>query len=114
MMTFSRNAPYTLAPQRSLTWADVEFPIPVRRPDIRIYQLDGEAVLFDPRTQKILHLNATALAVFRRCDGQTTMRQVAESLTQSFSVKVETALDQVEQVVGLFADSNLLQLETRE
>ncbi len=93
------------------SWTKAEIPMPLRRHDIRIYQIDGEAVLFDPKTHKILQLNVTALAVFRRCDGQTTMRQVAESLTDSFNVTFDIALDQVEQLVGLFAASSLLVLE---
>ena len=93
------------------SWTSMEIPMPLRRSNIRIYQLDGEAVVFDPKTNKILQLNRTALAAFRRCDGQTTMRQVARSLTDSFHVTFDSALNQVEQVVGLFAASNLLELE---
>ena len=93
------------------SWTNTEIPMPLRRHDIRIYQIDGEAVLFDPKTHKILQLNMTALAVLRRCDGQTTMRQVAESLTNSFNVTFDSALDQIEQVVELFAASSLLVLE---
>ncbi len=92
------------------SWTDAEIPMPLRRHDMRIYQIDGEAVVFDPETHKILQLNVTALSVFRRCDGQTTMRQVAQSLSDSFNVTFDSALDQVEQVVGLFAASSLLVL----
>ena len=93
------------------SWTNTEIPMPLRRSNIRIYQIDGEAVVFDPKTRKILQLNRTALAAFRRCDGQTTMHQVARSLTDSFHVTFDSALNQVEQVVGLFAASNLLELE---
>ncbi len=93
------------------SWTDTEIPMPLRRNDVRDYQIDGEAVLFDPKTQKILQLNQTALAVYRRCDGQTKMRQVAESLTRTYHVAFDSALDQVEQLVGLFAASSLLEVE---
>lgn len=96
---------------RPPSWTDTEIATPLRRNDVRDYQIDGEAVLFDPKTHKILLLNQTALAVFRRCDGQTTMRQVAESLTYSFNVTFDSALDHVEQLVTLFADSSLLDVE---
>jgi hypothetical protein len=85
--------------------------MPLRRNDVRDYQIDAEAVLFDPKTHKILLLNQTALAVFRRCDGETTMRQVAESLTKTYHVAFDNALDHVEQLVGLFAASSLLDVE---
>ena len=74
-------------------------------------RFNEENVFVDPEAHKILQLNVTALAVFRRCDGQTTMRQVAQSLADSFNVAFDSALDQVEQVVGIFADSGLLVLE---
>ena len=93
------------------SWMHAEIPIPLRRDDLRDYQIDGEAVLFDPKTHKILLLNQTALAVFRRCDGQTTIREAAESLSKIYHVAFDTALDHVEQVVGLFAASSLLDAE---
>lgn len=109
----------TLGPHADLTAeaatppsrSDAEIPMPPPRHDIRIYQIDGEAVVFEPKTHQILQLNVTALSLFRRCDGQTTIRQVAASLTHSFDVTFDTALDQVEQVVALFTASNLLELE---
>ena len=88
------------------------FVVPPRRSDVREHQIDGEAVLFDPKTHEMYLLNPTALAVFRRCDGQTTMCQVAESLTKTHQVAFDSALDHVGQLVALFAASQLLDLET--
>jgi len=82
--------------------------MPVRRLDIRVYEIDGEAVLFDTRTRKLFQVNATALAVFQRCDGLLSIRQVARSLTDCLSVHFDIALSHVEQLIGLFAASNLL------
>ncbi len=93
------------------SWPSAEIPMPLRRDDIRDYQIDAEAVLFDPKTHKILLLNQTALAVFRCCDGQTTVRQVAETLTNSYNVALDSALDHVEQLVASFAASSLLDVE---
>ncbi len=94
------------------SWTDAEIPMPLRRNEVRDYRIDGESVLFDPRSHKMYLLNQTALAVFRCCDGQTTMREVAESLTKTYRVVFETALDHVEQLVALFAASQLLDLGT--
>jgi len=98
------------APATPPSWTDAETAIPARRTELRDYQMDGEAVLFDPKTQKMYLLNQTALAVFRRCDGQTTMRQVAESLAETYHVAFENALDHTEQLIALFAHSQLLDL----
>ena len=83
---------------------------PFRRDHLHVEELDGKAVLFDPKTHNMYLLNQTALAVFRRCDGRTTTRQLAESLTKTYRVAFEAALDHVEQLVALFAASQLLDL----
>ena len=94
------------------SWADAEIPMPLRRNGVRDYQIDGEAVLLDPKTHKVFLLNQTALAVWRRCDGQATIRQVAQSLTKTYRVVFEAALDHVAQLIALFAASQLLDLGT--
>jgi len=111
LLTQQDNGTGTRAMATPPSWTDAEIPLPLRRHDVYDYQIDAEAVLFDPKTHKILQLNQTALAVFRRCDGQTTMRQVAESLTKIYNVPFDSALDHVEQVIALFADSSLLDVE---
>ena len=92
------------------SWISTEIHMPLRRHDMRIYQIDGEAVLFDPNSCRMYLLNQTALTVWRRCDGRATTREVAQSLTRNDQVNYETALDHVEQLVALFAASQLLDL----
>jgi len=99
------------APVTPPWWRNAESSIPARRKEVRDYQIDGEAVLFDPKTRKMYLLNQTALTVFRRCDGLTTMRQVAESLTNTYHVAMDSALDHVEHLVGVFAASSLLDVK---
>ena len=78
---------------------------------MRAYEIDGEAVLFEPNRKKILLLNQTALAVWRRCDGRATIRETAEAMSREYDVVYETALDHVEELVTLFSSSNLLDHE---
>lgn len=84
--------------------------VPPRRKGVREHELDGEALLFDPRTRKTYLLNKTAFAVWRHCDGQATARQIANEQSEDYEVQFEAALDHVEQLVTLFADSELLDL----
>ncbi len=83
---------------------------PPRRSDVVAEELDGEVVLFDPRSGNTYRLNQTALAVWRKCDGRATIREIAELLTQAYDVEFETALEHVEQLVLLFGQSHLLDL----
>lgn len=85
--------------------------LPRRRSGIHEFVCDGETVLFDVTTWCTCVLNATAYDVWQRCDGHTTMRQLARSNVENYEVDFETALDHVEQVAALFASLNFLDVE---
>ena len=92
----------------SSSWSDGRGTIPARRNDVRAYEIDGEAVLFEPNRKRMLLLNQTALAVWRRCDGRATIREIAEAMSREYDVAFGTALDHVEELIALFSSSNLL------
>ncbi len=85
-----------------------ELPVPARRDEVTMELLDDEAVLFDPQTGTTLRVNETALAVWRACDGRTTLRSIAEQLSRDYEVDFDRALDDVEQVVCLLTQHGLL------
>ncbi len=87
------------------------FVPPPRRPDIFENELDGEAILVDPRDGNTHRMNATALAVWRQCDGRATTREIAQEQVRRFEVEFDPALNHVEQLVALFAESHLLVLQ---
>ena len=62
-MIMSNDRTDTQAPAAPASWTNTEFLVPLRRSDVRIFQVDDEAVLFDSKTHRILLLNQTALAV---------------------------------------------------
>ena len=84
------------------------FVPPPRRLDLIENELDGEAIFVDPRDGNTHRMNATALAVWRQCDGRATTRQIAQEQVRRFEVEFDSALDHVEQLVALFAESRLL------
>jgi len=88
-----------------------EVVLPRRRAGIREYVCDGETVLFDPATWRTCVLNATAYDIWQRCDGRSTMRQVARRQAGAYEVSFDTALDHVEQVAALFASLTLFDVE---
>lgn len=89
---------------------DVPILPPPRRKDIVEEELDGELILFDPQGGDTYRLNRTAVAVWRRCNGRATTREIAERLTHVYEVEFETAHDHVEQLVTRFGQSRLLDL----
>lgn len=84
---------------------------PSARREMHIERLDGEAVLFDRDGARSLKLNATALEVWDRCDGDHSVYQIAENLAERFEVDPAIAVDDVEQLVLSFRESGLLERE---
>lgn len=95
---------------RQTQWASRDALVPrARRSKVVERELDGQAILSHPDTGHTYYLNETALAIWRRCDGLTDARKIAEEQCEGFDVDFETALDHVEQLVALFTESGLLE-----
>ena len=56
---------------------------PVRRSDMTVQELDGEALVYDPVTADTHRLNETAYFIWRSCDGRSTSESVAEQLHEA-------------------------------
>ncbi len=93
------------------TSREAEIVAPPARDDIVVEALDGEVVFGDPLSGMAYHLNETAHAVWRRCDGRTTTREIATALTIDYDVDFDRALDDTEQLVVFFAEAGLTKHE---
>ena len=94
------------------TSREAEIIAPLRRDDVAVAEIDGEVVFSDPDNGHTYHLNETAFAVWKRCDGRTTTLEIADALTAEYDVDFETALDDVEQLVAFFAQNGLAGIPT--
>lgn len=94
------------------SWTDSAAPFvaPRRRSDVVEEELDEDAILTDPKTGAIFHMNPTAIDVWRLCDGRTTAHEIALEQQERFDVDFDTALDHVEQLIVAFARSRLFNL----
>ncbi len=81
---------------------------PLRRTNVTVEELDDEALIYDSVTADTHRLNRTAYFVWRACDGRTTPRQIAESLTKSFEVSLDEATAHAERIVGEFIERGLV------
>ncbi len=59
---------------------------PRRRLDLIQHELDGEALIFDPRSLDTHRLNATALFVWRLCDGTHAPSQISDAVAGRYDV----------------------------
>lgn len=84
-------------------------PILLRRNDLVFEELDGEAVLYDPRSGAVHRFNATTLLVWNACDGSHTTRDIAHALTEEGSIDWDDAGAVVERVITELKRQDLLQ-----
>lgn len=85
-----------------------EITPPPRRRDVNVLDLDEEVIIAEPGDGSTYHLNLTAAAVWERCDGRTTTRQIAAGLAGAFDVTFDEALNDVEELVVWFLETGLL------
>jgi hypothetical protein len=59
--------------------------VPARRADVEWVELDGEAVLYDPKAQVLHRLNTGAAAVWAACDGKVSVEQITRAIERNYS-----------------------------
>ena len=80
---------------------------PLRRSDLTVHELDGEALLFDAVSGDTHRLNGTALFIWRECDGRKDARQVAERVAKAYDISLDSAVEHVERIFNEFDDRHL-------
>ena len=55
-----------------------------RREECRVYELDGENVVYDVAHDTVHYLNGTSCFIWQRCDGRRSMECIAKELADSF------------------------------
>jgi coenzyme PQQ synthesis protein D (PqqD) len=82
---------------------------PKRRLDISSRLIDGEAVVLDRQAGLVHQLNPTASYVWERCDGRSTVTDIARQLAQAFDVDPTVAMHDVQTIIRQMQDSHLLE-----
>ena len=82
-----------------------------RKEGLVVETVHEEVLLYDPASGQTHHLNQSALEVWQQCDGRRKTVDMARRLTATYDVDFEKALDHVEQLVALFTESGLLDLD---
>jgi hypothetical protein len=83
--------------------------MPLRRDDLIFEELDGEAVLYDPRCGAVHHFDAMTLCVWHACDGLRSLADIASVLTERYGISLDEALVHVERLIAEFRTRDLLQ-----
>jgi hypothetical protein len=67
----------------------VKNSLPRVRPDLIVKNLDGELLVYDNATTKAFCLNASSALVWEMCDGNTTIAEMTERLTQTLNAPID-------------------------
>ncbi len=84
---------------------------PCRPDDLHVEELDGEALLYDPRNGAIHRFNATTSCVWNACDGSCTPNDIAVSLLRNYTVDADEAQRAVLTVIEKLDEEDLLDKE---
>jgi len=83
------------------------------REDVTVCDIDGEAVVYDPYGSELHYLNHSAALVLDLCDGEATMRDMANAIADVYEVPADDIERQVRSTVRQLKDRNLLVSTTR-
>lgn len=65
---------------------------PVRRDDVVLRPIGGEAMFYDSRTDQVVRLNAVARRILELCDGSSGVEEIEAVLRAEFDVPSEADL----------------------
>lgn len=81
---------------------------PKIRPELTFIQIEDEAVVYDPESIGLHHLNPSAALIFQLCDGSGTVKELAQDISDELGLPQDEILRQVRRVVSSFKHSGIL------
>ena len=83
-------------------------PVPVKkRADLSSWEVEGEAVIYDPSSGMGYILNPTALRIWSLCDGRNTNADIANALAGDFPGQKDRIFEDVDEAVRQLAQLGL-------
>src|SRR2546429_2518129 len=87
---------------------------PTARRELGIVEVGDELVVYDPATNLVHHLNASAALVFGLCDGTATMRETSVELAAAMRRPQEDVEREVRALVRELRRAELLVRKPRD
>ena len=91
-----------------MTRSFADYERPLRRPGVEWVELDNEVVVYDPATQSLHRLNASAAHVWLACDGTTSVDQLVNRVARLYTETGETIGTDVRALLGRLVDAGIV------
>lgn len=82
--------------------------IPRRGDSVHTVEIDGEAVLLDQSSNRLLHLNATACVVWACIDGHSSLEEIAADLAVGLGASRDTVVAETIELVRMLGGEGML------
>lgn len=83
---------------------------PNHRRDVNVRKVEDELIVLDRHKGLVHHLNRTAGYIWERCDGRSTVADIAHQLVEEFAVSFETAKADTQRFVEQLHTLDLLSI----
>jgi PqqD family protein of HPr-rel-A system len=81
---------------------------PVRKPGVWLRQAGDENAVYDPSTGAVHLLNASALAIWDLCDGETQPEEMIAAICTISGLPPDVVAEDVERVLTQFEDVGII------
>ncbi|HEX6331473.1 MAG TPA: PqqD family protein [Actinomycetota bacterium] len=81
---------------------------PLRKPGVWLRQSDNENIVFDPETETVHLLNATAMAIWVLCDGETTPDEMIDAICDLSGLPHDVVAEDVRRILLRFVEADIL------
>ena len=81
---------------------------PVRKVDVWLRQSDKENIVYDPESGSVHLMNATAMAIWVLCDGDTDPEEMVDAICELSGLPREVVVEDVRRILLQFEEADIL------
>jgi PqqD family protein of HPr-rel-A system len=81
---------------------------PARKADVWLRQSDNENLVFDPGSGVVHMLNATAMAIWVLCDGETDPEEMVEAICELSGLPRDVVIEDVRRILLQFEEADIV------
>jgi hypothetical protein len=85
---------------------------PARKAEVWLRQSENENLVFDPTTNVVHILNATAMAIWVLCDGETDPDEMVEAICELSGLPRDVVVEDVRRILLQFEEADILTWRT--